>query len=730
MRLLAALLYTALALTAPAPAQSGRLSDAASPYLRDHAANPVDWHAWGPEALARARTENKPIFVSVGYAACHWCHVMEDESFSDPAIAALLNAHFIAIKIDRESRPDLDEQLMFATQLLTGTGGWPNSVFLTPGGDPFFAGGYWPREDFARVLMAVHGAWQEDGATIALQAGEVSRAVTGFMAQSAPARQITPALLARATGEVIAALDPFSGGYGTAPKFPRESLFLFLIDHAERTGDRRARDAVTAMLDGMIAGGIHDQAGGGFHRYAVDPEWQIPHFEKMLYTQALTGRLLLRAFTATGAPRYRHAAQRSFDYVLTHLTAPDGAFFASQDADSTAASGEREEGAYYTWTLEELAPLGAEDARRVADLFGVAAHGPLEGRSVLHLAQARAVDAETDALLARLLALREARPAPRIDRKVVLSWNALMIATLAEAGSTLDRPDYAEAARRAMRALLARLETDDELMRISFEDIAEIPAQLPDRAALGLAMLALHDTEPNRARAQEWLEKARLQAEAIGREFGEAGAGYRMTRDDHALGAMIPLDDTEIPSGNALALSLFARLDHRAQVPDLARKARLLAAALSGPAAEIPDQRGYGLMAIREMAGGETGPLRFGAHGAVRGAFRREGDRVALALSIAPGWHVNAHAPLEDWLIATEFSVDGAEPVAYPPAVLRTLGFAEAPLALYEGDLVLSAGLASAQEGARAGPRRAVLTFQACNDEICLDPESFTFTLW
>lgn len=723
--------------------EANHLQGARSPYLLQHQFNPVDWYPWGPEALNKAKAENKPIFVSVGYSSCHWCHVMEDESFEDEVIAALLNAHFVSIKIDRESRPDLDEQFMLVTQLLTGGGGWPNSVFLTPGGEPFFAGGYFPPEVFQSIVTQAEQIWRLNPVGVRGEAAKVAGAVRTLLDQKAEARDVTPEVVAGVSHDVLQGLDGFNGGYGVAPKFPRETLFLFLLDQAERTGDARLLKAVTDMLDGMILGGIHDHVGGGFHRYAVDAQWHVPHFEKMIYTQAMTGRLLVRAWSATGAPRYRRAAERLFDHVIRDMRDPGGGFYAAQDADSADPTGAKVEGAFYTWTPEQLDALGAE-ADWMRDVFAVTPNGDLDGANVLHLrrlpvelAAQRGLEpsaflAALDAQLDAMFALRSTRPAPFLDRKIVLSWNAAMIETLAEAAHRLDRPDYYEAATTAAGFILDHMRGPEGLHRVWFEGSAGTPGQLPDYAGLALALVALHDHAPDRTDAAAWLAQALDLAGEIRRRFGSAQTGYRMVEAADALGSLTPVDDTEIPSGNALALTLFARLAQRAQAPELELDGHRLAAALSGHAIQYPEQRGFALKAIEELQHGEAGPVRFVAKGAVRIELRqvRGSDEIAAGLTIADGWHINAHEPLDEYFVPTALSLDGRPVLAveYPDPIIKTLAFNDTPLALYEGSLHLTASAAGGDDPAAA--RTARLSLQACSEQICLQPEELIFTLW
>ncbi len=734
------LLCLALALM-PFPAVAkNRLADAPSPYLRQHADNPVNWFPWGEEALARARAEGRPIYVSVGYSACHWCHVMEAESFSDQEVADFLNAHFIAIKIDREERPDLDEKFILVTSMLTGSAGWPNNVFLTPEGDPFSGSGYMPKAEFLALLAEIARAWREDPEGLRTRGAGIGAQLRAYLDPPADARALAPAEILDLTRALLEDLDPFNGGFGTAPKFPREPVLLLLLDQAERSGDADLLEAAQASLDGMIRGGIHDQVGGGFHRYATDPAWHIPHFEKMLYNQALIARALLRSYALTANAAHARAARRTLDFVLREMQAPGGGFFAALDADSLLPDGRKEEGAFYTWTPEEIrAALPPELAQRAIALLGVEENGPLEGRSVLHLAAlpgeaAAGIGFERhDEILEMLRTAREARPRPFRDEKIVLAWNGEMIASLAEAGWLLERPDYTQAAERAARFILARMWPERGMRRIWIDGAAMTEAQLADYAAFGQALIALHAFAPaDRQGRSEWLAHAERLAGEMIRRFADTpdqplSRPLRMRHRPSPIGTFRPLDDTEIPSGNALALSFLASLDRLSgRAP---ARARPLALALGGAATRDPLQRAGLLLAIVSVNGGETGPLRFSPGGAVRLAAP---PGRPLTLEIRPGWHINAHRPLDPDLIATTISIDGSPlaPGAYPRPLLRRLGFSPEPLALYEGRLSVPLPPAGPAEADPAQGRTIAVTIQACNDRICLQPEEITFRRW
>jgi len=692
-----------------------------SPYLQQHLYNEVDWYPWGDEALAKARTEGKPVFLSIGYSSCHWCHVMEEESFESAVIGAFLNEHYVSIKIDREQRPDLDEQFMLVTQSLTGSGGWPNSVFLTSNADPFYAGTYFPPDTFLSVLRQINDAWQADSAGLSANAKEFSTLIRDYMNSSAAAKDLTPEAVRAAANSILTDIDEFNGGLGVSPKFPRESTFLFLLDQAERDGDVEMLGAVLGALDGMLMGGIHDHVGGGFHRYSTDPEWHVPHFEKMLYNQALIGRLLVRAWDITGEVRYRRAAERTFDYVLREMRDPAGGFYSAQDADSLDENGKLEEGVFYAWNPAEVRAVLGADADYVIDTFNITEVGNFEGSNSIHLT-AEADFALLDPLLDKMRAARLQRPVPFTDRKVVVSWNAMMIETLAEAGYVFERPDYYEAAAQAASFILSDMVNGDDLLRVSLDGSASIDGQLADYAGMGLALLALHDY----GSGADWLTDADRMAVEVSRRFTEQDGPYRMTETVEGLGAFYPVDDSEIPAGNALALNLLVGLGNRMEAPLYTQQALVLAAALSANALAAPEVRGYTLIGSQALTLGATGNVRSVASGAVRVAadIDRAARTVTVRIKVKDGWHVNAHKPLEDYFIPTELTIGGVAVGVYPEPLVKALTFNDELLALYEGELELAGVIPDSV------PATAVLTVQACSDEICLQPREVRFTLW
>ena len=543
---------------------TNRLAGETSPYLLQHRDNPVDWYPWGAEALTRAREQDRPVLLSIGYSACHWCHVMERESFEDPATAAVMNEGFVCIKVDREERPDLDSIYMSAVQQLTGSGGWPMTVFLTPQLKPFFGGTYFPPEPrygmpgFVQLLEAVLDAYRGRRDEVERTAEQLTVSISAELANALGAN-LDRGILDAAAANLRKAFDPVEGGFGGAPKFPQAMALDFLLRQHAATGDPEALRVVQASLQKMAEGGIHDQLGGGFHRYATDGAWQVPHFEKMLYDQALLAPVYLHAFQLTGDAGYRRAAEGVLDYVLRDLTSPEGGFYSAEDADS-----EGEEGLFYTWPWDELVEAVGDDLEVVAATYGASPAGNWEGRNILHLAAPRAevarrlaldpagYDARLEAARGRLLAARVTRPRPPRDEKILTAWNGLLLAALAEAGAVLERADYLEAARANAELLTRELLVDGRVRRTYREGEARLNGYLEDYACLAHGLLALYQAEFD----PRWFLAAREVAEAMLARFRDpAGGIFFSTSDDHEQLLYRPkdFDDNAVPSGNSVA---------------------------------------------------------------------------------------------------------------------------------------------------------------------------------
>jgi uncharacterized protein YyaL (SSP411 family) len=561
---------------------TNRLGGETSPYLLQHKDNPVDWYPWGAEALGRARAEDRPILLSIGYSACHWCHVMERESFEDPATAEIMNRGFVCIKVDREERPDLDSIYMAAVQQLTGSGGWPMTVFLTPDLRPFFGGTYFPPQPrygmpgFLEVMEAVQDAYGNRRDDVERSAAQLTDSISGGLAGKRGGT-LDRGILDEALKVLRRGFDLVEGGFGGAPKFPHAMALDFLLrQHAVGAGDD-VLEVVERALTRMAEGGIYDQLGGGFHRYATDREWLVPHFEKMLYDQALLIPVYLHAHQLTGAQSHLMACTRTIDYVLRDLTSPEGGFYSAEDADS-----EGQEGLFYTWAYAELTEVCGDQTELVAATFGASPAGNWEGRNILHVVAAPEELAARLGLSVeeyrqrlgkacrRLFEVREKRPRPARDEKMLTAWNGLMLAAVAEAAAVLGRPDYLEAARRNAGLLLDKVLVDGRVLRSYRDGEARINGYLEDYACLAHGLLTLYQADFDR----RWFSAAEEIVAVMVRRFRDPDGGiFYSTSDDHESLLYRPkdFDDNAVPAGNSVAaevlltLALFTGEDrHRA----------------------------------------------------------------------------------------------------------------------------------------------------------------------
>ena len=588
-----------------------RLINETSPYLLQHANNPVDWFAWGPEALERAEAEDKPILLSVGYSACHWCHVMERESFENPQIADIMNEYFISIKVDREERPDIDSIYMKAVQAMTGQGGWPMTVFLTPDGKPFFGGTYFPPEDrqglagFPRVLQALAQTYQEKRGDVVKATDQLMQRMRQMSASVPSTDPLTQDIMFQAHTAIAREFDDRYGGVGMQPKFPQPMSYEFLLRYYLRSENSQALEMVELTLDRMAEGGIYDQLGGGFHRYSTDTFWLIPHFEKMLYDNALLAKLYLHAYQVTEKPLYRRIVEETLDYVLREMTDPSGGFYSAQDADS-----EGMEGKFFIWRPEEIIKfLGKDDGEIFNRYYGVTLKGNFEGRSILHVADdakkvAKKVGltaVEIDALLqrsgAKLLKVRDSRVHPGRDDKVLLSWNGLMLRAFAEAAAVLQRSDYAAVAEKNAAFLLDNLREDGRLLRTYKDGQAKLNAYLEDYAFLIDGLIALHEVtfEPR------WLQEAVDLGNAMVDLFWDETSGqFYDTGRDHEELIIRPRDfsDNAIPSGSSMAADVLLRLAVIGGEPEHQRRAVTALRSMRELMTRFPTGAGHWLSAL------------------------------------------------------------------------------------------------------------------------------------
>ncbi len=542
---------------------ANRLATETSPYLRQHKDNPVDWFPWGQEALERARAEDKPMLVSIGYSACHWCHVMEHESFEDPETAAFMNEHFVAVKVDREERPDVDTIYMGAAQAMLGHGGWPLNVWVDPDGVPFYAGTYFPPEprqgapSFRQVLEGVVEAWStqrdEIRAVAPRTVERLSAATRVEPSADAPSHQV----LEEAEKTLTTMFDASFGGFGGAPKFPPSSALEFLMGRiADGAAAPRTEQVVRTTLERMAWGGIYDQVGGGFARYAVDAQWLVPHFEKMLYDNALLARAYLHGWQLMGEDLFRRVCEETLDWALREMRGPEGGFYSALDADS-----EGEEGKFYVWSQDELGEVLGADADAMQRYWGVDRGPNFEGRSILHVGGPRPDDAVVERARERLYEVRSQRVWPGLDDKRLTSWNALMLTALADAGRVLSRQDYLDAARACADFLLDRMrDADGRLLRTFKDDRASLNAYLEDHAFLVEALQVLYEATLE----TRWMVEARALADQILTRFAnpEEPGGFFDTSSDHESLVVRPRDveDHPIPSGSSSACLALLRI--------------------------------------------------------------------------------------------------------------------------------------------------------------------------
>ena len=742
-----------------------RLVHETSPYLLQHADNPVDWYPWGPEAFAKAKAEDKPIFLSVGYSTCHWCHVMERESFERDDVAAILNKHYVAIKVDREERPDVDQIYMSATQRFTGSGGWPNSLWLTPDGRPWYAGTYFPREDafgrpgFKTVLTALAKTWRERredvNATADTMAEHIKRVSSAPPAESPP--ELSRELISAGAKAFAAAYDSDFGGFGGAPKFPPHGALRLLLSEHRRTKDKSLLDMATTTLDAMARGGIHDHLGGGFHRYSTDGRWLLPHFEKMLYDNAQLARVYVEAYSLTGDQAHRAAAVGIYEWVLREMADAGGGFHSALDADS-----EGEEGKFYVWRRDEIIEaLGEKEGEIFCETYGVKeegnfrdqASGEQPGTNILHLRGP--IPAELSKRLAAgratLLERRGGRVRPALDDKVVTSWNALMIGSLAYGGKHLNEPRYTAAARTAAEFILTHMRKDGRLLRTYRRGRAKLDAYLDDYAFLCDALIDLHEADGDK----RWLAEAQRIADGMIARFGDpSGSGFFFTAADgqELLARTKDPFDSAIPAGNAIAARALARLAGHTGRREYAEAAKRTLETFAGLTERAPRGMATMLLALGDYLdvaptvtsrpAGERPDAAAGVRPVSLAAFAsaltvRPGEAINLRIRITTdeGWHINSNRPIQENLIPTSVALAPGSPaklgdIIYPPGKEMTFAFSPEALSVYAGTVWVHATLTL---GADAAPGPATVELlvntQACNDRSCLAPQTHRLVL-
>ncbi len=751
---------------------SNRLISEKSPYLLQHAKNPVDWYPWGEEAFAKAKEENKPIFLSVGYSTCHWCHVMAHESFEDPAVAEILNRSFIPIKVDREERPEIDEIYMKATQLMTGSGGWPNSLFLTPEGKPFYAGTYFPPEDrfgrpgFTSILNQLSSIWQDRIGEAEEQAERIWEAMERMSSMPLSPSTALPdrEVVKKALDAMTNSFDRDRGGFGGAPKFPPHGSLRLLMEEYRRKEDPDLLEMATVTLDEMARGGIRDHLGGGFHRYSTDNRWFAPHFEKMLYDNAQLIRAYTDGYLLTGRKEFREAGVGACEWVLREMRDDGGGFYSALDADS-----EGEEGRFYIWKRDEIIDLlGEKEGDLFCSVYGVTTGGnwrdpapsseqktnilflprPLEEAYGTEGIEPGELRDRLSASREKLLARRGDRVRPHLDDKIMTDWNGLMIGSLAYAGKALNEPRYIKAAEDAANFILSNLRREGRILHTYRDGSARIPAYLDDYANLADGLLDLYQTTGEK----EWLAQAQTITDEMLELFSDEQAGGFFfvsgngVEGDPAISLFRSKDpyDRAVPSGNGVAARVLLRLgeitgnkSYRKEATDLLRAFRsyledaprgtesliLAAAIFLDQNKEKPEESTQEPNLLARASKQPVTVKVFDAPG------KSSDGKVQLTvrLLIDNGWHINSNHPIQDYLIPTRVKVSensgwSLDEVSYPEGEKITLAFSPETLSVYEGSVDIPVILTA--KDATATKITLRVSFQPCNNTSCIAPET------
>lgn len=708
-----------------------RLIQQSSLYLLQHAHNPVDWWAWGDDAFARARELDKPVLLSIGYSTCHWCHVMERESFEDIEIANFINQNFIAIKVDREEHPDIDELYLTAVQMLSGKAGWPLTAVLTPEGVPFFGGTYFPPDQFLNLLTKVNDTWVQNRDAIVEQAARINDALEKINQSTGASNAINEEVIALAQQRILTSFNVEPNGNG--PAFPREPEMLFLLHRAINTLDSPLQLGAQQRLTSLMAGGIHDQLGGGFHRYSVDSSWQVPHFEKMLYNQAQIIQASALAYWLSGDDQFRSVAESTLAFMLEDMQAPSGGFYSAMDAESDG-----QEGGYYIWSFDELQSLlNAEELELVQTFFGVSKNGNFVGSNVLR--QTKLIDKEVaDAqylsavkgLKNKLISVRNTREAPSVDTKTITAWNAMVISALTTAYQVLGNQEYLQVAIKTANLLWNKSYSDKNnlLTRTANLDSEGVEGVLEDYAYLANAMLDLHVQTND----EKWLVKAEVLVAIMIERFYDADRhGFLVSRNEGQRSlfvALLTARDDAINSGNSMAAQVLARLYRRTGTIEYRDLVRNVLSAFSKQLISNPQSLSGMLNAVSLLSEGEIISPKYAAKGKIRiDSKLQTSEQLLVTIDIEPGWHINSYRVLEKELIPSRLSAVTSAcatigSVTYPKDELVSLGFQKDELLVYADQIKLLAEVSHVPDS-NCQLVAAELHIQACSDEVCLSPE-------
>lgn len=730
-----------------------------SPYLLQHAHNPVNWYPWSEEAFADAEQQGKPLFLSIGYSTCHWCHVMEVESFDNPEVAEILNRHFISVKMDREQYPDIDEIYMTGVQLMSGQGGWPMSNFLLPDGKPFFGATYFPAAGFMGLLHQIVTAWADRRGELEISATKIAEAIDRILTDRKAAASLQPQLLEQTLQALLQREDRSDGGLAGQPKFPQEPLLLLMLDRIRRDRNLELMGFVERALDAMARGGIYDQVAGGFHRYSVDAQWLVPHFEKMLYNQSQLGLVYLQAYQLSGNAMFKRVCEQILDYVLRDMQLTEGGFYSATDADS-----EGREGTFFIWTVAELKEvLDSAELNFACSLFGVSEFGNFEGSNILNLskpltmssAEAEVDDfyAYLDGILGKLYEAREQRIHPLRDDKLIVAWSAAMITTLTKAAYAFDREDWLEAAERAAKFIWHQNVTETgQLKRIYLDGTVSIAGQLEDYANFIEALLSLFDVSNN----INYLSQAAQLMEMTLSEFWdeESGGFYlspaqqtgpQLTRSRNA-------SDGATLSAVATALQCLMDLAKRRQLLDGSLHKEELAyeekidACIASLIAHINDNPMSHSSSLRAVIGNQQGSfdaIQYADGGRAKISLNKIGTgsesskKLECRISLRPGWHITANQQLEGEFQPIQLSIAEQEAqwsmvsCRYPDAIRNLKSSDGSLIAIYEDNFVIGIELqrTNIQTDLLSASAGISLCLQLCNESRCLLPQTLQFRI-
>ena len=717
---------------------SNRLINEISPYLLQHAHNPVNWYTWGDEALEKARDENKPIFLSIGYSSCHWCHVMERESFTDVEIAKLLNDKFIAIKVDRETRPDIDEFYGRAVLSLSGQLGWPISLFLTPETKPFQGGGYYNKADFEKLLIDVTDNWVNNHSIMLNKADDTYESLIIENKTTKKVVDIDSTQAKQAVNNLLLIADDFNGGFGESAKFPREAWLFYLLNHSYYGDYKNEAWAVLQLtLNKMISGGIYDQLGGGFHRYTIDPYWRVPHFEKMLYSQALLIRLYSRSIAIKPDDRFRKIIVQTIEFLIREMSDRHGGFYSSIDAESEGI-----EGKYYSWSEKEIDTiLTAEESKLAKEIYGIDEYGDLDSQdNVIYLSTSideylnntntlhNSLRNKLLNLRTKLLEERNQRIKPLTDHKIIMAWNGLTITALTEASVYLDQPEYLALAIKSANFIWNNFQTNDGFKRISYKGVNAEAAQLDDYAYYLQSLVSLYDVSKKKL----WLNRAIFIADQMLENFWdtEIGGFYNVAIHQKSSLSTRPKTATDktLPSANSVVSNMLTRLSVRTGNKEYLEKATDVLSVFSSKINKDPDDYTGLLIAANEIDNGEKDLPIYAANGHIRidAVINKKSNKyyqLSLELSMDDNWHINSHKPLSNEIIPLKI-LSGTKnihlkDIIYPQHDVVNLGLSHRPLAVYQGKVIITSHISNI-----SFTRVAIkLELQACNDKLCLPPE-------